>query len=193
MQRTKGVLTCGEGTERFFYRPSSSLNIVSLPLSLYLSPSLRLSAIPLVPLKNPKQSVAYSLKKRVFLKIWKAMENGSVNHEMETASTITIKGILSLLMQNVDENNCKRLIPLGMGDPTLYSCFHTTHVAGQAVVEALQSDKFNGYSPTVGLPQTRRFKNFPSFVNYFLCLISEFLQFWYEYLQLHQILLLLLF
>ncbi|MBA0668460.1 hypothetical protein Goklo_001368 [Gossypium klotzschianum] len=84
------------------------------------------------------------------------MENGSANHEMETASTITIKGILSLLMQNLDENNCKRLIPLGMGDPTIYSCFHTTHVAGQAVVEALQSDKFNGYSPTVGLPQTRR-------------------------------------
>ncbi|KAK8507405.1 hypothetical protein V6N12_072667 [Hibiscus sabdariffa] len=84
------------------------------------------------------------------------MENGTVNHEMETASTITIKGILSVLMQNVDENNCKRLISLGMGDPTLYSCFHTSHVAAEAVVEALQSDQFNGYSPTVGLPQTRR-------------------------------------
>ncbi|GMJ10008.1 Tyr Aminotransferase 1, tyrosine aminotransferase 7 [Hibiscus trionum] len=87
------------------------------------------------------------------------MENGAVNHEMETASTITIKGILNVLMQNVDENNCKRLISLGMGDPTVYSCFHTFHVAGEAVVEALQSDKFNGYSPTVGLPQTRRFPN----------------------------------
>ncbi|GMI94553.1 hypothetical protein HRI_003124600 [Hibiscus trionum] len=83
------------------------------------------------------------------------MENGAVNHEMETTSTITIKGILSVLMQNVDENNCKRLISLGMGDPTVYSCFHTFHVAGETVVEALQSDKFNGYSPTVGLPQTR--------------------------------------
>ncbi|KAK6229396.1 hypothetical protein SCA6_018347 [Theobroma cacao] len=85
------------------------------------------------------------------------MENGTVlNHEMETASTITIKGILSLLMQNVDEKNGKRLISLGIGDPTVYSCFHTTHVAGEAVAEALQSEKFNGYSPTVGLPQTRR-------------------------------------
>ncbi|XVF78581.1 hypothetical protein PTKIN_Ptkin14bG0145900 [Pterospermum kingtungense] len=84
------------------------------------------------------------------------MENGGLNHEMDTASTITIKGILSLLMQSVDEKNGKRLISLGMGDPTVYSCFHTTHVAGEAVVEALQSEKFNGYSPTVGLPQTRR-------------------------------------
>ncbi|EOY13098.1 Tyrosine transaminase family protein [Theobroma cacao] len=85
------------------------------------------------------------------------MENATVlNHEMETASTITIKGILSLLMQNVDEKNGKRLISLGIGDPTVYSCFHTTHVAGEAVAEALQSEKFNGYSPTVGLPQTRR-------------------------------------
>ncbi|XWS52107.1 hypothetical protein CRYUN_Cryun11dG0038700 [Craigia yunnanensis] len=84
------------------------------------------------------------------------MENGTVNQEMDTASTITIKGILSLLIQNVDEKNGKRLISLGMGDPTVYSCFHTTHAAGEAVVEALQSEKFNGYSPTVGLPQTRR-------------------------------------
>lgn len=97
------------------------------------------------------------IKKGIIKRI-KAMENGGVNglHEMDTASTITIKGILSLLMQSVNEKNGKRLISLGMGDPTVYSCFHTTCVAGEAVVEALQSDKFNGYSPTVGLPQTRR-------------------------------------
>lgn len=73
-----------------------------------------------------------------------------------TSATITIKGILSLLLQNVDENDNRRLISLGMGDPTAYSCFHTTQVAQEAVVDAIQSDKFNGYAPTVGLPQTRR-------------------------------------
>ena len=73
-----------------------------------------------------------------------------------TSTTITIKGILSLLLQNVDENDGRRLISLGMGDPTAFSCFHTTHVSQEAVVDALQSDKFNGYAPTVGLPQTRR-------------------------------------
>ncbi|KAK9907852.1 hypothetical protein M0R45_000039 [Rubus argutus] len=91
------------------------------------------------------------------------MENGTHVHHQggglvdTTAATITIKGILSLLLQNVDEEESKkRLISLGMGDPTAYSCFHTTHVAQEAVVDAIQSDKFNGYAPTVGLPQTRR-------------------------------------
>ncbi|KAM1356797.1 hypothetical protein ACFX13_031600 [Malus domestica] len=89
------------------------------------------------------------------------MENGTSIHQAApvlgtTSTTITIKGILSLLLQNVDENDGKRLISLGMGDPTAFSCFHTTHVSEEAVVDALQSDKFNGYAPTVGLPQTRR-------------------------------------
>ncbi|CAK9325225.1 unnamed protein product [Citrullus colocynthis] len=84
------------------------------------------------------------------------MEIEAVNPEMDTASTITIKGILSLLVQNVDENNGRRLISLGMGDPSAYSCFHTTRIAQDAVVDSLQSEKFNGYAPTVGLPQTRR-------------------------------------
>ncbi|XP_075671387.1 putative aminotransferase TAT2 isoform X2 [Castanea sativa] len=85
------------------------------------------------------------------------MENGTLNHGVDTGSTITIKGILSLLMQNIEEQTSKkRVISLGMGDPSAYSCFHTTHVAQEAVVDALQSDKFNGYAPTVGLPQTRR-------------------------------------
>ncbi|KAJ6378611.1 hypothetical protein OIU78_028778 [Salix suchowensis] len=86
------------------------------------------------------------------------MENGTVNgYEMDTPKNITIKGILSLLMESIDENNHSRsVISLGMGDPTAHSCFHTTHVAPEAVVDALQSGKFNGYAPTVGLPQTRR-------------------------------------
>uniref|UniRef100_A0A2P2IWQ9 Aminotransferase family protein n=1 Tax=Rhizophora mucronata TaxID=61149 RepID=A0A2P2IWQ9_RHIMU len=85
------------------------------------------------------------------------MENGSLkSHEMETSTTISIKGILSLLMQSTHETVGRSVISLGMGDPSAYSCFHTTPVAQEAVVDALQCDKFNGYSPTVGLPQTRR-------------------------------------
>lgn len=94
-----------------------------------------------------------------------------MNPEMDTASTITIKGILSLLVQNVDENNGRRLISLGMGDPSAYSCFHTTRATQQAVVDSLQSQKFNGYAPTSGLPQTRRFRfnfDFWGFIS-FLC------------------------
>lgn len=61
-----------------------------------------------------------------------------------------------MLMANLDYENKKRVISLGMGDPTAFSCFTTTSVAEDAVVDALHSQKFNGYSPTVGLPQTRK-------------------------------------
>ncbi|KAK4850828.1 hypothetical protein QYF36_010121 [Acer negundo] len=77
-----------------------------------------------------------------------------INHGVDTTSTITIKGILSLLMQNVDDK--RPVISLGMGDPSAHSCFTTTHVAPSAVSHALQSSTFNGYAPTSGLPQTRR-------------------------------------
>ncbi|CAA0409658.1 Pyridoxal phosphate-dependent transferase [Arabidopsis suecica] len=82
------------------------------------------------------------------------MENGAT-----TTSTITIKGILSLLMESItteEDEGGKRVISLGMGDPTLYSCFRTTQVSLQAVSDSLLSNKFHGYSPTVGLPQARR-------------------------------------
>ncbi|XP_019414187.1 PREDICTED: probable aminotransferase TAT2 [Lupinus angustifolius] len=88
------------------------------------------------------------------------MENGAVvgvNYESKTTSTITIKGILSLLMASVGENydDSKRVISLGMGDPTIYTCFHTTSVAEEAVADTLQSHKFHGYAPTAGLLQAR--------------------------------------
>lgn len=83
------------------------------------------------------------------------MENGVA--KMETPTNVTIKGILGLLMANLDYENKKRVISLGMGDPTAFSCFTTTSVAEDAVVDALTSQKFNGYSPTVGLPQARKY------------------------------------
>ncbi|XP_076935363.1 putative aminotransferase TAT2 [Bidens hawaiensis] len=71
--------------------------------------------------------------------------------------TPTIKGVLGMLMASLDDDNDneKRVISLGMGDPTAFSCFRTTSVAEDAVVDTLVSHKFNGYSPTVGHPQTR--------------------------------------
>lgn len=88
------------------------------------------------------------------------MENGEreeVNGhlETETPTNITIKGILGLLMSNVNGNDERGVISLGMGDPTAFSCFRTTAVAEDALIHSLRSQKFNGYSPTVGLPQTR--------------------------------------
>ncbi|CAK9162674.1 unnamed protein product [Ilex paraguariensis] len=84
------------------------------------------------------------------------MENGmKKRQEPETPTNITIKGILSLLMANTDSDDKRRVISLGMGDPTAYSCFRTTAVAVDAAIDTLHSEKFNGYAPTVGLSQTR--------------------------------------
>ncbi|KAJ7981775.1 Tyrosine aminotransferase [Quillaja saponaria] len=80
----------------------------------------------------------------------------TTNYEANTASTITIKGILSLLMQSIDDNNDKKVISLGIGDPSVYTSFRPPHVAEEAAIDAIQSEKFNGYAPTVGLLQTRR-------------------------------------
>lgn len=76
--------------------------------------------------------------------------------KMETPTNVTIKGILGILMASLDEENKKRVISLGMGDPTAYSCFTTTDVVQDSVVQTLESQKFNGYAPTIGLPQTRK-------------------------------------
>ncbi|KAK3028388.1 hypothetical protein RJ639_039598 [Escallonia herrerae] len=81
--------------------------------------------------------------------------NSKVQQEMETPTNITIKGILGLLMSNIDGDDKRRAISLGMGDPTAYSCFHTSAVVEDAVVDTLRSQKFNGYCPTSGLPQAR--------------------------------------
>ncbi|XLU68769.1 hypothetical protein S245_027822 [Arachis hypogaea] len=86
------------------------------------------------------------------------MENGgnSVNYESKETSTMTIKGILSLLMQSTVENKNKRVISLGLGDPTLFRCFQTTSVSEEAVADTLLSHNFHGYAPTAGLLQTRQ-------------------------------------
>ncbi|KAM7523631.1 hypothetical protein LguiA_013533 [Lonicera macranthoides] len=81
---------------------------------------------------------------------------GGRNVGFEVPSNITIRGLLALLIGSVDCNDKRGMISLGMGDPTLHSCFQTTYVAEEAVVDSLSSHNFNGYSPAPGLPQTRK-------------------------------------
>lgn len=87
-------------------------------------------------------------------------ERNYTKDEVETPTNITIKGILGLLIGSISDNegegNKREVISLGIGDPTAHSCFHTTAAAKEAVVESLLLDKFNGYSPTVGLPTARK-------------------------------------
>ncbi|KAI4321840.1 hypothetical protein MLD38_035173 [Melastoma candidum] len=84
------------------------------------------------------------------------MENAGANHWTEAPLQISIKGILAQMLETLDEADRSRLISLGIGDPTAYSAFRTPHASEDAIEEALRSRKFNGYAPTVGLPQSRR-------------------------------------
>lgn len=82
---------------------------------------------------------------------------GGGAQEIEAPNDITIKGILGLLMATADaKEDGKKVISLGIGDPTAHSCFRTNLVAQESVVDALRSADFNGYAPTAGLPQTRK-------------------------------------
>ncbi|KAL9145852.1 hypothetical protein ABFS82_13G071300 [Erythranthe guttata] len=83
------------------------------------------------------------------------MDVCNLGQEIEVPKNFTIKGVLELLMANTEEIKGKKLISLGIGDPTAHSCFRTSSAAQEAVVDALRSNKFNGYAPTAGLPQTR--------------------------------------
>ncbi|KAK9284408.1 hypothetical protein L1049_023580 [Liquidambar formosana] len=91
------------------------------------------------------------------------MENGSKKwgfggyKALNTASTITIRAVLNLLMQNLDEADERPIIPLGHGDPSVFPCFRTAHIAEDAVVDALQSANFNCYAPTIGILPARRY------------------------------------
>ncbi|XP_024990154.1 nicotianamine aminotransferase B-like isoform X2 [Cynara cardunculus var. scolymus] len=93
------------------------------------------------------------------------MENGSTlkkkwgfqpNPELNTASEITIRGVLEMLISNLNQSDVRHVIPLGHGDPSAFPCFRTTQIAEDAIVDAVRSAKFNGYSPTVGVLPARR-------------------------------------
>ncbi|KAK3043394.1 hypothetical protein RJ639_002696 [Escallonia herrerae] len=90
------------------------------------------------------------------------MENGSKkwgfrgNQNLGTASAITIRGVLNMLMENLNKDDPRPTIPLGHGDPSAFPCFRTTHLAEDAISDSVRSAKFNGYAPTVGVLPARR-------------------------------------
>ncbi|RVW46783.1 Tyrosine aminotransferase [Vitis vinifera] len=91
------------------------------------------------------------------------MENGGRkrwgfqgNEELDKAASITIRGVLNKVMSNLNPQDHRPVIPLGHGDPSAFSCFRTTPVAEDAIVDALRSRKFNSYAPAVGILPARR-------------------------------------
>lgn len=93
------------------------------------------------------------------------MENGSskkiwgfkASEVVSMASKISIRGILMMIMENLNEADTRPTIPLGHGDPSAFPCFRTTPVAEDAIADAVRSAKFNCYAPTVGLLPARKY------------------------------------
>ncbi|XP_059659814.1 nicotianamine aminotransferase 1-like [Cornus florida] len=90
------------------------------------------------------------------------MENGwkkwgfQGNEELNMASALTIRGILTTLMENLNESDDRPPIALGQGDPSVFPCFQTTPVDEDSIVDAVRSAKFNCYAPVVGILPARR-------------------------------------
>ncbi|KAF5179276.1 Tyrosine aminotransferase [Thalictrum thalictroides] len=78
------------------------------------------------------------------------------NESISSASGITIRGTLGMLMESRNLNDKRETIPLGHGDPSAFPCFRTSLIAEDAIVDCLRSSKFNSYSPSVGIQSARR-------------------------------------
>ncbi|KAJ1893477.1 hypothetical protein LPJ66_005735, partial [Kickxella alabastrina] len=67
-----------------------------------------------------------------------------------------IRDVLSRPVQPLSTpKSTKEIISLSIGDPTVFGNFKTHPVVVKAVEEAIRSYAFNGYPPSVGVPQAR--------------------------------------
>lgn len=87
-------------------------------------------------------------------KKWSSRVNEELNPSIDI--TVTVRGTLSKLRQSINEADQRLVIPLSHGDPGALSSFRTSHTVEKAVIDALQSAKFNCYAPFVGILPARR-------------------------------------
>ncbi|KAJ4836040.1 hypothetical protein Tsubulata_030235 [Turnera subulata] len=88
---------------------------------------------------------------------FQAMRNQQQQQQEEAAlTTANIRGVLGILMGNLDPEDKRPVVPLSHGDPSAFPCFRTSPAAEDAIVDALKSAKHNHYSPSVGILPARR-------------------------------------
>eukprot|EP01018_Ginkgo_biloba_P025804 Gb_40015 [translate_table: standard] len=66
-----------------------------------------------------------------------------------------VRGALEFVTSHLNPQG-KTKIPLGIGDPSQFDCFTPSPAAEDALIEAIKSRKYNGYSPALGLTQSRK-------------------------------------
>lgn len=83
---------------------------------------------------------------------WKFHGNPVLNPE----KAVSVRGTLEKIWEHVREDDSRPVVAFGNGDPSMFQCFRTTPVAEDAIIEALQTSKYNGYSSSVGILPARR-------------------------------------
>ncbi|KAL7588040.1 hypothetical protein Lser_V15G40548 [Lactuca serriola] len=78
------------------------------------------------------------------------------NSEQKTVLETPTSSVLNMLTSNLNQSDCRPIIPMAHGEPSLSPCFGTIQMTADAIAEAVHSAKFNGYSPTGGLLPARR-------------------------------------
>ena len=89
------------------------------------------------------------------IKKWSFQGNPELN-----ASSISVRGVLNQLFENLDKEDKRPIIPLGRADPTAFPSYQTTRLAPDAVADATLSYNFNSYPPTLGVADARRYVEF---------------------------------
>uniref|UniRef100_A0A2N9J832 Uncharacterized protein n=1 Tax=Fagus sylvatica TaxID=28930 RepID=A0A2N9J832_FAGSY len=84
------------------------------------------------------------------IKKWSFQGNPELN-----ASSISVRGVLNQLFENLDKEDKRPIIPLGRADPTAFPSYQTTRLAPDAVADATLSYNFNSYPPTLGVADAR--------------------------------------
>ncbi|XP_060188693.1 tyrosine aminotransferase-like isoform X2 [Lycium barbarum] len=86
----------------------------------------------------------------------KSRWNFKGKEEAKKASACTIRGYLNNLNENINKNDTRNVIPLSHGDPSGFPNFRTTKVSEDALIDSLQSGKYNGYAQKSVLLQATR-------------------------------------
>ncbi|KAF3444081.1 hypothetical protein FNV43_RR13771 [Rhamnella rubrinervis] len=86
---------------------------------------------------------------------WNFEGNGTESI-INRASEISVRGFLFMIMDNLNKDDNRTVVPLGHGDPSVFPCFRTCDIAEDAVVDALRSAKYNCYAQQNGILPARR-------------------------------------
>ncbi|CAN6272442.1 unnamed protein product, partial [Urochloa humidicola] len=87
---------------------------------------------------------------------WHISRPSAQGAPLADAGSMSIRAVLGRVFSAVDASGARPVLTLGSCDPTTCASFGPPPEADDAVVDALRSRKYNGYSPTVGVLPARR-------------------------------------